>query len=95
MILHSNTSQSAAHSLLPLAKSLTPRLRGIAKFCRDRGRCSKIAGVAIPHSNTSQTATNSLFVTSCTDMPTKNAKSLTPIFRGQPNLGGLGTGAAR
>ena len=37
------------------------------KFCQDRGRSS----VAIPHSNTSQSARHSLFVSSCTVMPTK------------------------
>ena len=65
------------------AKSLTPILRGIGKmFWGDRDRCREISCVAIPYSNTSQSATHSLFVPSCTLVPTKNAKSLTPIFRG-------------
>ena len=51
------------------------------KFGRDRDRCTKIADVTIPYSNTSQSTKHSWFVSSSTLVPTKNAKSLTPLYR--------------
>ena len=80
---YSNCSQSikdswfvSSSTLVPTknAKSLTPLVRGTAKFGRDRDKCSEIADVTIPYSNTSQSPTHSWFVSSS---PTKNAKSLT------------------
>ena len=60
--------------------------RGMAKFGRDRDRCSKRADVIIPYSNTSQSIKDSWFVSSSTLVPTKNAKSLTPLLRGDSEL---------
>ena len=79
------------------AKSLTPFFREdtakdgyyayLVKFVRDRDMCSKITDVTIPYSNTSQSTTHSWFVSSSILVPTKNAKSLTPIFRGTAKFG--------
>ena len=64
--------------LLRIAGLLTPIFRTTAKFVRDRDTCNEIAVVLIPHSNTSQSATHSLFVSSSTLVATENVKSLTP-----------------
>ena len=68
-------------------KSLTPLYRGIAKFGRDRDRCSEIEGVTIPYSNCSQSIKNSWVVSFSAHVPTKNAKSLTPLYRGIAKFG--------
>ena len=91
-IPHSNCSQSIKDSwfvsfstLVPTtnAKSLTPVFRGgTAKFGRDRNMCSEIEDFSIPHSNCSQSIKDSWFVSFSTLVPTTNAKSLTPVFRG-------------
>ena len=60
---------------------------GTAKFGLDRDRCSKIADVTIPYSNTSRSTTHSWFVSSSILVPTKNAKSLTPLFKGTAKFG--------
>ena len=65
---------------------------GTAKFGRDRGRCSKIAGVTIPHCNSSQSATCSLFVSSSTIVPTKKRN---PFFKGEVKFGEIGISAAK
>ena len=59
---------------------------GTAKFGLDRDRFSKIADVTIPYSNTSQSTTHSWFVSYSTLVPTKNAKSLAPLFRGDSEI---------
>ena len=46
---------------------------------RSRDRCSKIADITIPYSNTSRSIKDSWFAFSSILMPTKNAKSLTPL----------------
>ena len=67
----------SAHVPTKNAKSLTPLYRGIAKFGRDRDRCSEIEGVTIPYSNCSQCIKDSWFVCFSTLVATKNAKLLT------------------
>ena len=47
-----------------------------------RDMCSEIDDVTIPYSNCSQSIKDSLFVSISTLVPTTNAKSLTPLFRG-------------
>ena len=47
----------------------------------------KIADVTIPQSNTSQSTTHSWLVSSSTLVPTKNAKSLTPLLGGTAKYG--------
>ena len=44
-------------------------------------RCSKIADVTVTHTNTSQNCTHSWFFSSSVLVPTKNAKSLTPLVK--------------
>ena len=44
-------------------------------------RCSKIADVTVTHTNTSQNSTHSWFFSSSVLVPTKNAKSLTPLVK--------------
>ena len=61
--------------------------RGTAKFGRDRNRSSEIADVSIPYSNCSQSNKDSWFVSYSTLVPTKNAKSSTPLFRGTAKFG--------
>ena len=95
-IPYSNCSQSIKDSwfiffstLVPTtnAKSLTPLYRGTAKFGRDRSRSSEIADVTIPYSNCSQSIKDSWFVSFPTLVPTTNAKSLTPVYRGTAKFG--------
>ena len=95
-IPYSNCSQSIKDSwfvcssiLVPTnnAKSLTPLFRGTAKFGQDGDWCSTIADVTIPYSNCSQSIKDSWFVSSSILVPTKNAKSLTPLFRGTAKFG--------
>ena len=65
------------------AKSLTPLFREdiIVKFGRDRDWCSKMADITIPYSNCNQSIKDSGLVSSSILVPTRNAKSLTPLFR--------------
>ena len=60
-----------------------------AKFGRNRDRCSDIEDITIPYSNFSQSIKDSWFVSFSVHVSTKNAKSLTPSFGGQQNLGVL------
>ena len=70
------------------AISLTPLFKGgAAKFGCDRDRFSEMEDVTIPYSNCSQSIKDSWFVSSSTLVPTKNAKSLTPLFRGTAKFG--------
>ena len=69
------------------AKSLTPLFRGMAKFGRDRDICSEIEDMSIPYFNCSQSIKDSWFVSFSTHVPTTNAKSLTPLFRGMAKFG--------
>ena len=64
------------------AISLTPLYRGTAKFGRDRDRCSEIEDATIPYFNCSQSIKDSWFDSYSTLVPTKNAKSSTPLFTG-------------
>ena len=45
----------------------------------DRNRCRKKECITIPYSNDNQIVTDGWLVSSSTDVPTKNAKSLTPL----------------
>ena len=45
-----------------------------------RNRCGKIEYITIPYSINSQNIMDGWLVCSCTDVPTKNAKSLTPLL---------------
>ena len=62
--------------LLCLQKMRNPWHLYLAKFGRDKDKCSKIADVTIPYSNTSQSTTHSSFASSSTLVPTKSAKFL-------------------
>ena len=42
--------------------------------------CRKQVYITIPYSNDSKNISHGLLVSSCTDVPTKNTKSLTPSF---------------
>ena len=53
--------------------------RGAAKFGQDGDWCSKIEHGTIPYSNCSQSIKDSWFVSSSILVPTKNAKSFTPL----------------
>ena len=48
------------------------------KFWRDRNRCSEIEEITIPFYNFSKSIKDSLFVSSPTLVPVKNAKLFTP-----------------
>ena len=50
---------------------------GIAKFGRDRDRCSVIEEITIPYSNISQSITDSWVIPFSAHVPKKNVKSLT------------------
>ena len=61
-----------------------------------RDRFSEMEDVTIPYSNCSQSVKDSWFVPISTLVPTTNAKSLTPLFRGDSEIwAGLGIGSAR
>ena len=49
------------------------------KFWRDRNRCSEIEEITIPFYNFSKSIKDSLFVSSPTLVPVKNAKLFTPL----------------
>ena len=68
------------------AKSLTPLYRGTSKFGRARDRCKKIEDITIPYSNFSQSIKDSWVVSFSTHVPTKKAKSLTPLYRGDSKI---------
>ena len=53
----------------------------LAKFWRDRVRCSEIEVITIPFYNFSKSIKYSWFVSLPTLVPVKNAKLLTPLFR--------------
>ena len=46
----------------------------------NRNRCEKIEYITNPYTNDSQSTMDGWLVSSCTDVPTQNAKSLTPII---------------
>ena len=64
-----------------------PYLGGTAKFGRDWDRFSEMEDVTIPYSNCSQSIKDSWFVSFPTLVPTTNAKSLTPLYRGTAKFG--------
>ena len=68
----------------------------IATFGRDRDRCSEIEDITIPYSNFSESIKDSWVVYFSANVPTKNAKSLTPLYSGDSEIimGEIGIGAA-
>ena len=54
---------------------------GLVKL--DRNRCRKIEYITIPYSNDSQNVKHGCLVSASTDVPTTNAKSLTPLLESE------------
>ena len=65
----------------------------------NRDRCRRIEYITIPYSNDSHNITYGWLVSSSADVPTQNAKSLTPLLevgrRGWQNRGERWIGEAR